>query len=90
MFEETLRGKISEVLEILTQREKLKGEFTLIIEGYDNDINGLDELIVKQLNIYKEKRLSLKDTVKEVSRDLRISKSKVYKKALKVLKNPEK
>lgn len=90
MFEETMRGKLSEVLETLIQREKLKGEFTIVIDGYTNDIGSLDELLEKQLNTYKEKGLSLKDTVKEVSRESRISKSKVYKEALKVWKNPEK
>ncbi|MEO0093220.1 MAG: 16S rRNA (cytidine(1402)-2'-O)-methyltransferase [candidate division WOR-3 bacterium] len=32
-FEETIRGKISEVIEILAKR-KLKGEIVLIVEGY--------------------------------------------------------
>src|SRR3990172_8990184 len=53
MFEENLRGKLSEVLETLSQRGKLKGEFTAVIEG---------------------------------SRNLRLSKSKAYKVALKVFK----
>ena len=36
-FEETIRGKISEVLEILEKRE-LKGEIVLIVEGYAGGI----------------------------------------------------
>ena len=32
-FEETMRGKISEMIEILEKRE-LKGEIVLIVEGY--------------------------------------------------------
>lgn len=32
-FEETIRGKISEIIEILEQRE-VKGEIVLIVEGY--------------------------------------------------------
>ncbi len=86
LFEETLRGRLSEVLEILIQRKKLKGEFTIIIEGYHYGIGELDMQLDKQLNIYMEKGLSLKDTVKEVSRNLGLSKSKVYKEALKVFK----
>ena len=86
MFEETLRGKLSEVLETLSQRGKLKGEFTAVIEGYHNEIKNLDHLVKEQLNIYKEKGLTLRDAVKEVSRNLRLSKSKAYKVALKVFK----
>ena len=86
MFEENLRGKLSEVLETLSQRGKLKGEFTAVIEGYHNEIKNLDHLVKEQLNIYKEKGLTLRDAVKEVSRNLRLSKSKAYKVALKVFK----
>lgn len=35
-FEETLRGKISEIIEILEQRE-LKGEIVLIVEGWNEN-----------------------------------------------------
>ena len=90
MFEETLRGKISEVLETLSQRQKFKGEFTITIEGYHNEIANIEELLEEQLNIYKEKGLSLRDAVKEVSRKLMFSKSKTYKVALKLWENREK
>lgn len=33
MFEEFLRGSIVEVLEILKERKKMKGEFTIILQG---------------------------------------------------------
>ncbi|HLE24417.1 MAG TPA: 16S rRNA (cytidine(1402)-2'-O)-methyltransferase [Thermodesulfobacteriota bacterium] len=90
MFEETLRGKTSEVLETLSQRQKLKGEFTITVEGYHNEIDNIEELLEEQLNIYKEKGLSLRDAVKEVSRKLMFSKSKTYKVALKLWENREK
>jgi 16S rRNA (cytidine1402-2'-O)-methyltransferase len=84
MFEETLRDKISKLINTLEQRENIKGEFTIVLEGRINDINELNDIIDKQLNIYKESTLSLSDTVKEISRNLGISKSKIYKKALEV------
>jgi 16S rRNA (cytidine1402-2'-O)-methyltransferase len=84
MFEETLGGKISKVIQTLEQRERIKGEFTIVVEGKSSRTEILDETLEKQLKVYREKGLSLKDAVKEVSRILGISKGKVYKEALKV------
>ncbi len=84
MFEETLREKISKVIQTLEQRERIKGEITIALEGKIKEIESSSEIIEKQLKVYREKGLSMKDTVKEVSRILGISKSKVYKEALKV------
>lgn len=84
MFEETLRGEISQVIQILEQREGTKGEFTIVLEGKSNESEASDAIINEKLELYKERGLSLKDTVKEVSRNLRVSKSKTYKKALEV------
>jgi 16S rRNA (cytidine1402-2'-O)-methyltransferase len=84
MFEEALRGETSQVIQILEQREGIKGEFTIVLEGKSNKFETSDGIINEQLELYKEKGLSLKDTVKEVSRNLGVSKSKVYKKALEV------
>lgn len=86
MFEETLRGEISQVIQILEQRQGIKGEFTIVVEGKSRKLGASQEIIEKQLELYREKGLSLKDTVKEVSRNLGVSKSKIYKKALEVWK----
>jgi 16S rRNA (cytidine1402-2'-O)-methyltransferase len=84
VFEETLRGEISHVIQILEQRERIKGEFTIVLEGKTNESGASDEIINERLELYKERGLTLKDTVKEVSRNLGVSKSKIYKKALEV------
>mgnify|MGYP001772951745 CR=1 FL=1 len=86
VFEETLRGKISNVIQILKQRERVKGEFTIILEGKHNKLDIIEETINKEIELYKERGLSLKNAVKEVSRNLGVSKSKIYKKALEVWK----
>jgi 16S rRNA (cytidine1402-2'-O)-methyltransferase len=36
-FEETIRGRISEVIEAIKNRE-LKGEIVLIVEGYERGV----------------------------------------------------
>jgi 16S rRNA (cytidine1402-2'-O)-methyltransferase len=84
MFEEILRGEISQLLQILEKREGMKGEFTIVLEGKSRESNIIEEILEKQLEVYRGTGLSLKDTVKEVSRNLGLSKSKIYKKALEV------
>ncbi len=86
IFEETLWGKISKVIEILKQKGKIKGEFTIVMQGKVNETEVPKDTVDKELKVFREKGLSLKDTVKEVSRKLGLSKSKVYKEALKVFK----
>lgn len=90
MFEEILRGEISQVIQILEKRESMKGEFTIVVGGISRESNITEEVIEKQLKLYQEKGLSLKDTVKEVSRNLGVSKSKIYKKALEVWRKAQK
>ncbi|HSE83261.1 MAG TPA: 16S rRNA (cytidine(1402)-2'-O)-methyltransferase [Thermodesulfobacteriota bacterium] len=85
MFEETLRGKVSSVIEILRGRKEIKGEFTIVVEGMgDNDKGGCSETIEEQLRIYKDMGFSLKDAVKETSTNSRVSKSRIYKEALRI------
>jgi len=85
MFEETLRGTVSKVIGALEGRKSIKGEFTIVVEG-----NGIkadeasSEVMEEQLKICRDKGLSLKDSVKMITQEYRISKSKVYKEALKV------
>lgn len=89
VFEETLRGEISNIIQTLKQREGIKGEFTIILEGKYNKSDILENIISTTLELHREKGLSLKDTVKEVSRNLGVSKSKIYKKALEVWKKTQ-
>lgn len=84
MFEETLRGEISTVIKILNEMREIKGEFTIVVEGKCREVEVPSEVIEKQLKVCRERGLSLKDSVKEVSQKSGISKSKTYKEALKV------
>ncbi len=85
MYEETLRGKLSEIKELLESRESLKGEFTLVIEGNSQDKGEFDSDTIDDLLLYlKKEGLSLKDAVMQVATDSGVSKSKIYKKALQI------
>ncbi len=85
MFEEILRERTSKVIDMLGQRKELKGEFTIVIEGNSSKTEEApSETLENQLRICRERGSSLKDSVKEISQNYRVSKSKIYKKALEI------
>ncbi|TDI91411.1 MAG: 16S rRNA (cytidine(1402)-2'-O)-methyltransferase [Candidatus Dadabacteria bacterium] len=85
MYEETLRGTLSEIVTTLKSRDNLKGEFTLVIEGNSQDKGEFDSDTIDDLLLYfKKEGVSLKDAVKQVAVDSGVSKSKIYKKALQI------
>ncbi len=85
LYEETLRGRISGIMEILEKRTEIKGEITLVVKGSSGAEKEIDiESIDNSLKSYKKKGLSLKDAVKLVSGQSGYSKSKTYKRALEV------
>ena len=85
MYEETLRGTLSEIVTTLKSRDNLKGEFTLVIEGNSQDKGEFDSATIDDLLLYfKKEGVSLKDAVKQVAVDSGVSKSKIYRKALQI------
>lgn len=87
MYEETLRGSFSDIIDNLKSRETIKGEFVLLVEGNSVQDDKFDsETLDKILLNLKKEGHSLKDAVREVVADSGISKSKIYKKALQIWK----
>lgn len=86
VFEDFYRGKISEVLEGLKEKE-IKGEVTLIIGGLSMPPQ-IDQNILSQLvkAYIKESGLSCKEIATSLSSELPISKREVYKKILELIK----
>jgi 16S rRNA (cytidine1402-2'-O)-methyltransferase len=85
MFEETITGKISDVIEKLREKKELKGEFTLVIDG-NKDKHGefsIEEL-ERDIRSYKDKGFSLKNTVEELTIKSKLTKNQVYREALKI------
>lgn len=88
MFEETIRGKISHVIEKLGEKKELKGEFTVVIEGKKNGSEEVSsEKLEDELISYKEKGKSLKDTVNELYLIYKIPRNRIYKEALRIWKD---
>jgi 16S rRNA (cytidine1402-2'-O)-methyltransferase len=83
--EEFVRGRLSELLKVLTERSLIKGECTLIVAGRQAaeavDIDSLKEELTTRL---KQKNMTLSETVREVAHITGLPKKKVYAEALNI------
>ncbi|MEZ4546975.1 MAG: 16S rRNA (cytidine(1402)-2'-O)-methyltransferase [Thermodesulfobacteriota bacterium] len=85
LYEETIRGSISEVQKRLEEKGSVKGEIALVVEGAGKKSAAPDaEAVDGLLEAYLEEGLSLKDAVKRASEETGASKSSTYKRALEV------
>ena len=75
IHEDVYRGKISDYFE---QNIILKGEFVIIVEGYNNnyDFGSMD--IIEHVNFYINDGLTEMEAFKRVAKDRNLSKSVVY------------
>lgn len=81
--EEILRGQLSEIIENLTLRDKIKGEMVLVIEGAqdketDTENNWLSMSIEEHMDFYLGQGLDKKEAMKMVAKDRGITKRDVY------------
>ena len=85
VYEETLRGTLSELLDILENRT-IKGEFVLVVSGINKnllkelEINKWLEISVKEhFDRYIAEGLSDKEAIKKVAKDRGVDKRVIYK-----------
>ena len=85
LYEEMLRGSLSEVISVLSERETLKGEVTVVVEG---SRDGRDEASAdaaqRTLRLLREKGFSLSEAVSLVSGAFGVSKNRIYGVALEI------
>lgn len=86
LHEEIIRGNISDIIKILRDRESVRGEITIIIEGKrdvtnNKSINNSKE-IYNRLQSLKKLNLSMKDSVKVVNEEFDVPKNSIYDTAL--------
>lgn len=91
--EEILRGTLEEIIQMLKERESIKGEMVLVVEGADKqdeqDHNPwLLMRIEEHMDYYLNRGLEQKEAMKKVAMDRGISKREVY--ASYVIKKREK
>ena len=81
IHEEFLRGKISEILEILKEP---KGEFVIIVEGNNKtkketlmeDLNKLS--LEEQFKYYEKQGYEKKEIIKKIAKDRNVNKNEIY------------
>ncbi len=87
LHEEFIRGKCEDIIQTLEQRDEIKGETTVIIEGGSKDKAGAkvtDTNLHDHLSQLIAAGFSKKDAIKLVSELSGIAKNKVYQEALKL------
>lgn len=75
-FESVYRGSISDLLPTL---EGIKGEFVIVVDGFDSSKVTLDSLdVVDKVNYYIENGISQMDAIKLVAKERGMKKNEVY------------
>ena len=83
--EEIIRDTLSGIVKSLSNRESIKGECTLLVEGQSKKQDGSHPLFIEQLRRLKQDpNISLKDAVKMVVETHKLPRNKVYREALKI------
>jgi 16S rRNA (cytidine1402-2'-O)-methyltransferase len=88
VYEEVLRGRITEVLKQLTA--EVKGEVTVILEGGTHQEKPDFPTVAEALKHYSRSLgLSMKESVSRVSEDMGVSRREVYQESLKIKEREE-
>lgn len=74
-FESVYRGSISNLLPSL---ENIKGEFVIVVEGYNEEIETSNLSTYDSIDFYINNGMSTMDAIKRVSRERKIPKGEVY------------
>ena len=83
LYEEAIRGSVSEVISILSERDTVKGEVTVVLEGSREGRKKIStEEAHKALRAMKERGIALSDAVHAVCESSGASKNSVYRIAL--------
>jgi 16S rRNA (cytidine1402-2'-O)-methyltransferase len=87
LYEEFIRGRISEIAKRLAARADIKGECTLLIAGNDNDLEPAWPVVRQQIEAaVAAGQNSLSSIAREISATSGIAKNKIYAEVLKISK----
>ena len=79
IYEECIRDDIENIINNF-DNVTLKGEFVIVVEGNKNEIDYSDLDLVEHVDMYISDGLDKMEAIKQTSKDLKLSKSEVYKK----------
>lgn len=75
-FEEIYRGNIEEVIK---ETENVKGEIVIVLSGNNEKIDYQNISILEHINLYLLDGLEIKEAIKQVAKDRKLTKNVVYK-----------
>ncbi|MXZ12929.1 MAG: 16S rRNA (cytidine(1402)-2'-O)-methyltransferase [Candidatus Dadabacteria bacterium] len=85
LYEEVLRGSFSEVISVLSERETLKGEVTVVVEGSgEGQSEPSADAVQRMLRLLREKGFSLSEAASLASEAFGVSKNGIYRMALEI------
>ena len=85
LYEEALRGSLSEVISVLSEREALKGEVTVVVEGSGEGRKEASADVAREmLRLLRGKGFSLSEAVSLVSGTFGVSRNGIYRMALEI------
>ncbi len=88
IYEHCQRGKLTDIIAVLRDLPRVRGEYVLLIEGRaDLPPRPESDDIIELLTWQRQSGVSLKDAVRRLTADLGLSRSKVYTQALGIWKN---
>ena len=79
MYEECVRDELENIINNFNVI-RLKGEFVIVVEGNNNDVDYSDLNLIDHVNLYISDGFEKMEAIKKTSKDLNLSKSEVYKK----------
>jgi 16S rRNA (cytidine1402-2'-O)-methyltransferase len=85
LHEEFLRGPLSEIINILSNRPAVKGECTLLVKGSEENVSVSRDIVRHELiEMLEKKEKKLSQVSKIISQKYGLSKNEVYEEALKI------
>ncbi|MGA8181670.1 MAG: 16S rRNA (cytidine(1402)-2'-O)-methyltransferase [Desulfobacterales bacterium] len=85
LHEESLRGRLSEVIETLSNRPAVKGECTLLVKGSEDNMSVSRDIVRDELiEVLEKKEKKLSQVSRIIAQKYGLSKNEVYEAALKL------
>jgi len=85
LYEEVIRGSVSEVISTLSKKESIKGEVTIVLEGSRGEDKEIStEEVQRTLRAMKENGTALSDAVRTICESSGTSRNSVYRIALEI------
>ena len=83
IHEEFIRNTISEIINLMKNKESIKGEYIILLDMNNNEIIEENDVtrknIEEQYEFYKEQGMSKKEIIKQISKNKNVPKNEIYK-----------